>query len=213
MRIKVCGVTTPADAAMAAGAGAVWIGLNFHRPSPRFVDEATAGAIISALPEGVEPVGLFVERSSAEIGSTAARLGLRVVQVHGEGPPDDLAALRGLTVVRAFRLGGEADLLGMAAYLERAEGLGCPPSAVLVDAFVAGQAGGTGRTIPPDLLDRLPRHSRLILAGGLTPENVAGLVARVRPWMVDVASGVESAPGRKDPAKVSAFVRAVRDCG
>jgi phosphoribosylanthranilate isomerase len=98
----------------------------------------------------------------------------------------------------------------MSRYLREADALGHPPHAVLADAYAPGQAGGTGRTITADVLDALPAHPRLVLAGGLNPENVGPLVARVRPWMVDVASGVESAPGRKDPARVAAFIRAAK---
>ena len=98
----------------------------------------------------------------------------------------------------------------MIAYVARAQALGRVPDAILIDAHVPGQAGGTGTTVNEELLDCIPPLPRLILAGGLTAENVAAKVARVRPWMVDVASGVESAPGRKDPAKVAAFVRAAK---
>jgi phosphoribosylanthranilate isomerase len=210
--VKVCGLTTPADAEAAAAAGADWIGLNFHPPSPRRVDEATAARILAALPAGVEPVGLFVDRPAAEVAAIAARLGLRTVQLHGSEPVEDLPALSHLRVVRAFRLGTVEDVARMAAYLARAAELGHAPHAVLVDAFVAGAAGGTGVAIAAPLLEILPRLPRLILAGGLTPANVAERVALVRPWMVDVASGVEApgSPGRKDPALVAAFVRAAK---
>lgn len=211
VRVKVCGLTVPAEARAAAEAGADWIGLNFHPPSPRFVDRDRAAAVLAALPATVQAVGLFVNRPPSEVIAVAERLGLGIVQLHGDEPPEDLAALGpSLIVVRAFRLGDAAALGRMAAYLARAAALGRPPDAVLVDGYVAGVPGGTGRAIAADLLDQLPPLPRLILAGGLTPENVAERVARVRPWMVDVAGGVESAPGRKDPARVAAFVRAVR---
>ncbi|HWE38130.1 MAG TPA: phosphoribosylanthranilate isomerase [Isosphaeraceae bacterium] len=212
MLVKVCGVTTPADAAAAASAGADWIGLNFHPGSPRRVDEPTAARILAALPAGVEPVGLFVDRPAAEVAAVAGRLGLRVVQLHGSEPVADLVALAHLQVVRAFRLGNLDDVARMSSYLARAAELGHRPHAVLVDAFVAGVAGGTGVSIAAPLLDAIPAHPRLILAGGLTPANVADRVALVRPWMVDVASGVEPAgsPGRKDPDLVAAFIRAAR---
>ena len=98
----------------------------------------------------------------------------------------------------------------MSDYLARARAIGRLPDAILIDAYVAGQSGGTGATVASDVLDCIPPLPRLILAGGLTPENVAAKVALVRPWMVDVASGVESSPGRKDPAKVAAFVKAAQ---
>jgi phosphoribosylanthranilate isomerase len=210
LKVKVCGLTSRDDALATIAAGADWIGLNFHPASPRCVDVATAATIVAALPPTAQAVGLFVDRAPAEVVEVAARVGLKVVQLHGDEPAEDLVALADLEVVRAFRLRDVGSVAGMARYLERAEALGRPPAAVLIDAHVAGQAGGTGQTIDAALLNDLPALPRLILAGGLTPENVAERVARVRPWMVDVASGVESAPGRKDPAKVAAFIRAAR---
>jgi phosphoribosylanthranilate isomerase len=208
--VKVCGLTVVDEALACARAGTDWIGLNFHPGSPRHVAESVAMAIVSGLPPGCTPVGLFVDRPPAEVAKTAARVGLRAVQLHGHEPPEDLVALRHLTLVRAFRLGDRAAIDRMMAYLERAARLGRTPDAVLVDGYVAGQPGGTGQTIDPGLLDHLPDLPHLILAGGLTPENVAERVARARPWMVDVASGVESSPGRKDPARVAAFISSLR---
>jgi phosphoribosylanthranilate isomerase len=212
VKVKVCGLTSAAEARACVEAGADWIGLNFHPASPRRVDLSRAAEIVAALPAPAEPVGLFVDRPPAEVAEVAARLGLRVVQLHGDEPPADLAALAHLFVVRAFRLGDAASVARMSSYLDACRDTGRMPDAVLIDAHVAGQPGGTGRAIASDLLDLLPTPTlpRLILAGGLTPENVAARVSRVRPWMVDVASGVESAPGRKDPARVAAFLRAAR---
>jgi phosphoribosylanthranilate isomerase len=210
VRVKVCGLTSVADALACVAAGADWIGLNFHPASPRHIEPTLAAEIIAALPAHASAVGLFVDRPPDEVAHVAERLGLKIVQLHGREPAEDLAALAHLTVVRAFQLGDAGALAALEHFLRRAEALGRPPHAVLVDAFAPGRAGGTGRTIPLDTLDRLPHLPRLILAGGLTPENVAERVARVRPWMVDVASGVESAPGRKDLQRVAAFVRAVR---
>lgn len=208
--VKICGLTTPADAETAAGAGADWVGLNFHPPSPRFVADEAARAIVRALPASCTPVGLFVDRSAADVAATADRLGLTVVQLHGGEPPETLAALGGLRVVKAFRLRDRAAIDAMIAYLDRCATLGRPPDAVLIDAYAPGLPGGTGLEIGDDLLAMLPALPRLILAGGLTPENVAERVRRVHPWMVDVAGGVESAPGCKDPAKVTRFVAAAR---
>ncbi|HMB04216.1 MAG TPA: phosphoribosylanthranilate isomerase [Isosphaeraceae bacterium] len=210
VRIKVCGLTRPDEALACARAGADWIGLNFHPASARRVDPRAAAEIIAALPPGVEAVGLFVDRPPGEVAALAARLGLRTVQLHGREPPEDLLALHPLQIIRAFRLGEPEAVARMVAYLRRCEERVRPPDAVLVDAYVAGQAGGTGQAIASDLLALLPPLPRLVLAGGLTAENVAARVAQVRPWMVDVASGVESSPGRKDPARVAAFIRAAR---
>lgn len=208
--VKICGLTRVDDALACAELGADWIGLNFHRPSPRSVLPDVAAAIVAALPRSVQAVGVFVDRPVAEVVDLAERIGLGVVQLHGAEPPDDLPALGRFRVVRAFRLRADGGWRIISDYLARAEALGHPPHGVLVDAFVPGMAGGTGTMIDESLLDDRPALSRFILAGGLTPENVAGRIARVRPWMVDVASGVESAPGRKDLALVSAFIRAVR---
>ncbi len=220
VKVKICGLTTPAEASATAVAGADWIGLNFHPPSPRFVEPERAAAIIAALPPSAEAVGLFVNRPAGEVAATASRLGLRFVQLHGKEPVEDVRALRreGLTVIRAFRLGDAEAVATMTDWLARAKESDALPDAVLVDAHVPGQFGGTGQTIGEAVLDLLTTFCeppgrqplRLILAGGLTPENVAERVARVRPWMVDVAGGVEVSPGRKDPARVAAFIRAAR---
>jgi phosphoribosylanthranilate isomerase len=208
--VKICGVTSVEDALACAAAGADWIGLNFHPGSPRFIDTARAIEIVAALPPTVSPVGVFVDRPPAEIVDIAARVGLKIVQLHGSEPPDDLWALRHLHLVRAFRLRQVRDWIAVTAFLAAAHAVGRLPDAVLVDAHVAGQVGGTGVTVASEVLDAMPPLGRLILAGGLTPENVAAKIARLRPWMVDTASGVEAAPGRKDPAKVASFVDAVR---
>lgn len=210
VRVKVCGLTSVADALASVAAGADWIGLNFHPASPRRVDPGLAAEIVTALPTEASAVGLFVDRPPSEVAQVAERAGLSIVQLHGDEPPEALVALSHLTIVRAFRLHDATSVAHMEQYLVRCEALGRPPDAVLIDAHVSGMAGGTGRLIPTDVLARLPHVPRLILAGGLNPENVAERVAAVRPWMVDVASGVESSPGRKDPKRVAAFIRAAR---
>jgi phosphoribosylanthranilate isomerase len=160
------------------------------------------------------PVGLVVDRPGGELADLATRARVDYIQLHGDESPEYLLDCSRIepeiVIIRAFRLSDRASVDRMVAYLDRAEALGCPPYAILVDAHVAGHSGGTGRSIPCEVLDHLPAHPRLILAGGLTPENVAERVARVRPWMVDVASGVESSPGVKDLVKVKAFIEAIR---
>lgn len=211
--VKICGLTNPADAIAAAEAGADWIGLNFYPPSPRFVTTEQAATIAKALPEHVEPVGLFVDRPPEEIEQVADRVGFRVVQLHGQEPPATLAAISPrFQIIRAFRLADVSSIDRLLDYLDQAERLGRSPDAILIDAYVPGRPGGTGRAIAEEVLKALPRErlDRLILAGGLTPENVADRVAQVLPWMVDVAGGVESSPGRKDPSRVAAFVRGAR---
>ncbi len=192
-------------------AGADLIGINFHAASPRFVDVPAARAIVSGLADPGRAVGVFVDRPAGEVAALAEAVGLRRIQLHGNEPVDDLRVLTRFWIIRAFRLGTIRDVDAMTAYLREARVLGRPPDAVLVDAHVPGQAGGTGTLVADDLLGRLPSLSHLILAGGLSPENVASRVASVQPWMVDVASGVESTPGRKDAMKVAAFLRAARN--
>jgi phosphoribosylanthranilate isomerase len=208
VRVKICGLTRVDEATACAHAGADWIGLNFYPGSPRFVPEAEAALIVAALPQSVSAVGIFVDTPPAVVADVAARLGLAIVQLYGDGPADELRELDHLRVIRAFRLEHTGSWVKVNGYLERAQALGRSPDAVLIDTYRAGQAGGTGATIADDILDGIPPCPRLILAGGLTPHNVTAKVARVRPWMVDVASGVETAPGRKDLALVTAFITA-----
>jgi phosphoribosylanthranilate isomerase len=208
--VKICGLTCVEDARTCVELGADWIGLNFHRPSPRYVEPAIAAAILAILPRRVTAVGVFVDRPAAEVAEMADRLGLETVQLHGNEPPEDLPALGRLRIIRAFRLGHAGGWGTISDYLARAEALGRAADGVLIDAYVPGVPGGTGTAIDLSLLEDRPALPRLILAGGLTPRNVAERVAHARPWMVDVASGVESAPGRKDPALVAAFIRAAR---
>jgi phosphoribosylanthranilate isomerase len=210
VKIKVCGLTTPADVEACVAAGVDWVGLNFHPDSPRFVDLPKAIAVLLSIEGRAEPVGVFVDRPIDDVVAIAKALGIGLVQLHGDEPVESLPLLRGFRVIKAFRLAGPESAAAIRDYIDRAEAIGHPLHAILVDAHVAGQHGGTGVTISDDLLALIPPHPRLILAGGLTPENVAERVARVRPWMVDTASGVESEPARKCPERVSAFATAVR---
>jgi phosphoribosylanthranilate isomerase len=208
--VKICGLTKVDEAVACALAGADWIGLNFHPASPRFVRPSQAMEIIAALPPSASAVGVFGDQPAELIGRVAQKLGLTIVQLHGQEPPEHLLALSHLWVIRAFRLAEPSAWTGVTEYLAQAEALGRLPDAVLIDAYAPDQPGGTGRTVGLDVLDSIPPLPQLILAGGLTPANVAERVGRVRPWMVDVASGVESAPGRKDIPRVAAFVRAAK---
>jgi phosphoribosylanthranilate isomerase len=210
VRVKVCGITSVDDALACVRAGVDWIGLNFYPGSPRCVHTAAAAEIVGALPATVAAVGVFVDRPVTELIEIAERVGLAIVQLHGCEPPEDLVALDRFQIVRAFRLDRTRRGDQIDEYMARARTLGRVPDAVLVDAHRPNQPGGTGVTIPDEALASMPGLPRLILAGGLTPENVAERVERVRPWMVDVASGVESMPGRKDFARISDFVQAAR---
>lgn len=203
VRIKICGVTTPADARAAADLGADAVGLNFYAKSPRFVDPERAAELVAALPPFTAAVGVFVDSPDDEICRIAAKLGLRAVQTYSDAPLGcrfDPAAH-----VPAFRVKDADSLAAIRRFVAA-----CRPAAALVDAFVAGEMGGTGHVAPWGLLAGFDPGVPLILAGGLTPENVGAAIRAVRPWGIDVASGVESAPGRKDATKMAAFVRAVR---
>ncbi len=212
--VKICGITSVADALSAAEAGADWIGLNFHPGSARRVEIDEARRIVEALPASCEPVALFVDRPAVEVAALAEWLDIDIIQLHGSEPIEDFPFLAGFRVVRAFRIADEASLFAMRDYADRAASAGHPFHSVLVDAFVLGQFGGTGHRIDDDLLARIAAMKSslppLILAGGLTPENVADRTSRVLPWMVDVAGGVESSPGRKDVSKLAAFLSAAR---
>jgi phosphoribosylanthranilate isomerase len=209
VRVKICGVTTPGDARLAAEAGADAVGLNFYPPSPRFLDPQAAAAIVRSLPPFTAPVGVFVGMPLRQVCAVAFQLGLRGVQTYDDRPPAEDPFP--FAHIPAFRVKDAAGLDHVRRFVEAAKQLGRPPAAVLIDSHVEGQMGGTGQPAPWHLLRGFDPGVPLILAGGLTPENVAEAIALVRPWGVDVASGVESAPGHKDPEKVARFVRNARE--
>lgn len=206
VRVKICGVTNEADARAAIGAGADALGFNLWPGSKRHIALDAHAAWIAALPPFVARVAVLVNASFDEACRVAQHPAIDMVQFHGGETPEYFArfAAEGRPFIAAVRL-GEAEPSGRADTL-------CTPH-VLIDAAVPGAFGGTGSRIDLSMarafVAQHPR-SNVILAGGLTPENVAAAVAEVRPFAVDVASGVESAPGRKDAAKLRAFVAAVR---
>jgi len=204
VRVKICGVTTPADVRAVADAGADSVGLNFYQKSPRYVDPRAAGELVRALGPFTAAVGVFVCTPIRQACATAFQLGLRAVQTYPDAPPDEDPYP--FAHVPAFRVKDETSLAAVRAYVAAARAAGRAPAAVLIDSHVEGQMGGTGHRPPWHLLAGFDPGVPLILAGGLTPENVAEAVRLIRPWGVDVASGVESAPGRKDPGKIRAFV-------
>mgnify|MGYP006284496365 CR=1 FL=1 len=225
--VKICGVTTADDARMVCDAGADAIGLNFVDGSPRRLDLDAARAVAGAVPRGVVRVGVFAGVAAAEILRVARAVGLDAVQLHGHfdgasgpvDPPCLCGELRGLPVIRAVRLGSghESDRLAVARrWIEEAAKAGGAPAMVIVDAAVshgtaAGGLGGTGALVDWTALARSGSlQVPMGLAGGLTPDNVAEAIRVTGLRAVDTASGVESGPGRKDPAKVRAFVAAAR---
>lgn len=220
--VKVCGVTTPDDARLVAAAGADAVGLNFVTGSPRCVDVPLARAIVAALPPGVLAVGVFAGTGAGEIRRVVEAVGLGAVQLHGQlfagavvDAPESCAALRGLPVIRAVRLGPDG-FAEARRWCAAARALGWAPAMALVDAApphdtAAGMLGGRGETVDWGAVAAAgPLGVPLVLAGGLTPDNVADAVAASRAAAVDTASGVESAPGRKDPVRVDAFVERAR---
>lgn len=206
-RVKICGVTGVDDALLAVESGADAIGLNFYEKSPRFCADDRARQICQAIPRDFCKVGVFVNSSAEAIRETARELGLHAAQLHGDEPPEFVAQLRGLPVIKAFRLAGDFGAVG--AYLDRCHGLRAMPRMVLVDAHKTGQFGGTGATLDwHALASNRPafRGLPLVLAGGLTAANVAEAIGAAHPWAVDTASGVEAKPGLKSPDLVRAFV-------
>lgn len=202
IHVKICGVTTVRDAETCARAGASSIGLNFVPGSPRRIDEARAIEIVTALRSAnVLVVGVVADLGVDEMLSLRERVGLGCLQLHGDELPEDLAPLLP-HAYKAVRVAGANDVI-------RARSFG--GEYLLVDAFVPGSRGGTGKLVDFELVAPLTRERKLTLAGGLRPENVAQAIAAVRPFCVDVASGVESAPGKKDPARVRDFIAAARE--
>jgi phosphoribosylanthranilate isomerase len=211
--VKICGITTPGDAAMVARAGADAIGLNFYPKSLRFIGEEQARAIVAEVPEQVVKVGLFVNAASEVVCRSYDSLGLNLIQLHGDEPPEYLQQLGDRPVMRVFRIGGEG-LQPTIEYLDRCQVLGRTPRLVLFDSQVHGTFGGTGVAGDWQALSaytvRPPDRPPMVLAGGLTADNVAEAIRVVKPAAVDTASGVETAPGRKSLPLVLRFVAAAR---
>ena len=227
-RVKICGVTTAADAAMVAAAGADAIGLNFVPGSPRHLDLARGRVVAAAVPAGVLRVGVFAGASAADMLRLARELALDAVQLHGHldgdrepiDPPGRCRELDGVSVIRAVRLdrsrSGLAGLASAREWIAAAATAGSVPAMVIVDAAVTdstapGHLGGTGALVDWGTLARAGSlEMPMALAGGLTPDNVAEAIRITGLRAVDTASGVESAPGQKDPQKVRDFVTRAR---
>jgi phosphoribosylanthranilate isomerase len=199
-RVKICGITRVADAIAAAEAGADAVGLVFYPPSPRFVTENAAAQIVRELPPFVGSIALFVNPSKAQVESVIASCPINALQFHGE-ESDAFCGQFGLPYLKAARVRAGFDLINYLSEFRGAAGW-------LLDAFHADAYGGKGSvfdwTLIPQKLDR-----PMILSGGLNPGNVAEAVQRLRPWAVDVSSGVEAGKGIKDAAKIAAFIREV----
>jgi phosphoribosylanthranilate isomerase len=200
-RVKICGITRVEDARAAVDAGADAIGLVFYPPSPRHVELAQAAAIAAVLPPFVTTVGLFVNADVETIAEAVRACGIDLLQFHGNECPN-YCSEHGRPWIRALRMKDDIDLAAEAERFAGARGL-------LLDAFRPGVPGGTGETFD---WSRIPvgMAGRIVLAGGLTPDNVEQAVRQVRPFAVDVSGGVEREPGIKDAEKIARFVQAVR---
>lgn len=200
-RVKICGITRPADALAAAQAGADAIGLVFYDKSPRAVDVAQAWEICEALPPFVTTVALFVNPQPDVVEEVLVEVPIDLLQFHGDEPPSFCEQF-GHPYIKAIRMQAETDLSVLAQQYAEAQGL-------LLDTYKPGTPGGTGEAFNWDWAAQ-PCDKPVVLAGGLSPENVGEAIARVRPWGVDVSGGVEAEKAMKDSGKINAFIHAVQ---
>lgn len=202
--VKICGITNEEDALVAVEEGADALGFIMYRKSPRYVDAATAKRIIARLPPFVVPVGVFVNEEANIVRDLVDRCGFGLAQLHGDEPATYCQDL-GRPAMKAVRLKDRGTFLALAEFHGRANVRG-----FVVDAFSDQAYGGTGQTVDWSLAAEVARSSPVLLAGGLTPDNVADAIRAVRPYGVDVSSGVEASPGKKDHVKVRAFIQAAK---
>ncbi len=201
IEIKICGITGIEDALHAAACGANALGFIFYRQSPRYIDPATAAGIIARLPGAICKIGVFVNEAAETVKQTAAACGLDLIQLHGDETVDYCEGFHPDVLIKALPLETEKDLQRASLY---------PVRALLVDARSAGRYGGTGKQASWELAARLAKDKPLILAGGLNSENIAAAMRTVRPRAVDINSGVEEAPGKKNAEKVKEIIGIVR---
>jgi phosphoribosylanthranilate isomerase len=205
VKLKVCGVTSLPDARGAIEAGASYLGFNFYRRSPRYIDPEAARAIIDALPEAITPVGIFVnEERPADVDGILRASGARLAQLHGDEDAGYCAEVGAARVIKALRVGESFEPTSVRDY---------PAAAILLDAWDEALRGGTGKTIDWELARAAARLSPVFLAGGLNPSNVEAAIRAVEPYGVDINSGVESAPGRKDPQQLQRLRVAIQSLG
>ncbi len=201
IRVKICGITDLDDALVCVESGADAIGFIFWEKSPRYIDPVVAGHITKRIPPFVTTVGVFVDEKEKEIKDIIKEAGLCAIQLHGKESPSFCKRFEGIKVIKAFRVRDERSVEDIGEY---------DVSAYLLDTFTEGKPGGTGRVFDWEIAKKVKEYGRIILSGGLTPENVEDAVSAVQPYGVDVCSGVESRPGKKDPVKISQFVELVR---
>ena len=203
-RIKICGITNAEDAHAAADLGTDALGFIFVPGTPRYIEPQTAKRIISELPPFITTVGVFADASPEAILQTVRVCGLSVVQLHGSETPEyctDVGARHAVPLIKAFRVKDQQSLSPIPKY---------KVSAYLLDTYVKGKKGGTGEIFNWDLAREAKPYGRIVIAGGLTPKNVAQAALHVRPYAVDVSSGVECSPGKKDHEKIRAFIGNVK---
>jgi phosphoribosylanthranilate isomerase len=202
--VKICGITNAPDALAAAASGADALGLMFYEGSPRHITVKAAAEIARQLPPFVIKVGVFVNAPEDAVLRAIGECGLNILQFHGDETPE-YCGLFPVMTIKAFRVRDRESLKALADY---------QTDAFLLDAHTLGKLGGTGATFNWDLAIEARKLGRpIFLAGGLTPENVAEAVRRVQPYAVDVSSGVEFSPGKKDHQKVAAFIKAAKGSG
>jgi phosphoribosylanthranilate isomerase len=203
VKVKICGITNWVDARRAIDAGADFLGFNFYAGSPRYITPAKARRIVRRLPKLIASVGVFVNETEEKMLEVAREVGLHCVQLHGDETPATVEHVgRFFPVIKALRVKKTFRPAKMVRYKHA--------RALLLDGFDAAQWGGTGRTFDWRVARRVRSGAKLFLAGGITPENVASAIRTAKPYAVDVCSGVEAKPGKKDPARLKAFMREVR---
>jgi len=202
--VKICGITNVRDARVAARLGADALGFNFFKGSPRYIKPARAKAIIAALPPFTTTVGVFVDAAPEDILEICRLCNLDAVQLHGRETPSQVSAVRGVRRIKAIRVQSERDIETCPRY---------HVDAYLLDAYVPGEFGGTGEQFNWALAREAARFGPIILAGGLTPDNVAEAIETAAPYAVDVASGIETAPGRKNKSAMAEFIRRAKAIG
>jgi phosphoribosylanthranilate isomerase len=200
VRVKICGITNIEDAMAAVEAGADALGFVFYEKSPRFINPMSAAEIIAKLPPFIQSVGLFVNEEAEKINWASDYCGLDLVQLHGDESPEDCLEVN-RRVIKAFRMQNSVSIEPLKKY---------QVSGYLLDAWCPDCYGGTGKSFNWEMAAAAGQYGRIILAGGLTPENVAEAIVAVRPYAVDVSSGVESTPGKKAQEKVREFIRKAR---
>src|ERR1017187_1403847 len=199
MRVKICGITNVEDALISAYLGADALGFVFAKESPRAITPESARSIIDMLPPFIVSVGVFVDYPEDEILSIIERTGIQCIQLHGNESPFEYSKLK-IPVIKAFRVNEHFQVETLVRF---------PAAAYLLDTFVKGKAGGTGKTFDWDIAVAAQGYGRIILAGGLTPENIVDAISKVQPYGVDISSGIESSPGKKDKRKLQQLFTAI----